>query len=63
MHEKKTHVPPDAGCEIQSCVGMLTISVYKKNLKIIIGSWSLIKGYEFPNIFSTKGGSKRIRLF
>ena len=23
MHEKKQPVPPNAGCEIQSCVGML----------------------------------------
>ena len=63
MHEKKTPVPPDAGCEILSFVGMLNfyqfINKYqKKNHRIF-----LIKGYEFPNIFSTKGGSKRIRLF
>ena len=32
MHEKETPVPSHAGNEIQSCVGMLNLSLYKKSI-------------------------------
>ena len=60
IHKKKTPVPPNAGNEIQSCVGMLNFTIwgirfikeYPQKHRIF-----LIQGNEFPNIFKTKRGN------
>ena len=36
MHEKETPVPPNAGNEIQSFVGMLSLSLYKEEHRIFL---------------------------
>ena len=57
IHEKTTSVPPNAGSEIQSFLGMLNFyQLGSKFIKIIIKQNHMI-GHEFAYIFNAKGGN------
>ena len=55
--EIKTPVPPNAGSEMKSCVGMFNFIIWGVGLLKTIQKISIGSGHEFPYIFNRKGGN------